>query len=140
MSIYARLRILLAVSVLVIGCSVWLVAGQQRGAVISMQGQLRASGDLLTAMLDQETGLRGYVQTGERSFLEPYDAGHSEFDRALAAAASGPQDPTATDMLRGLTATARRWQAKAAAAVDKVERDGRGALSLDEVFQRKALM
>ena len=57
MSVYARLRILLAVSVLVIGGSVWLIAGQQRDAVIGSQAQLRASSDLLTAMLDQETGL-----------------------------------------------------------------------------------
>ena len=64
MTIYARLRVLLALSVLVIGGSVWLFAGQQRDAVIAMQGQLRASSDLLTAMLDQETGLRGYALTG----------------------------------------------------------------------------
>ena len=56
MSIYARLRVLLALSVLVIGASVWLIADQQRNAVIAMQGQLRASSDLLTSMLDQETG------------------------------------------------------------------------------------
>ena len=56
MSVYARLRILLVLSVLVMGGSVWLIAGQQRDAVISMQGQLRASNDVLTAMLDQETG------------------------------------------------------------------------------------
>lgn len=56
MSIYARLRVLLALSILVIGGCVWLIAGQQRDAVIGMQGQLRASTDLLTAMLDQVEG------------------------------------------------------------------------------------
>ena len=40
-----------------------------------MQGQLRASSDLLTAMLDQETGLRGYALTGDKEFLEPYESG-----------------------------------------------------------------
>jgi CHASE3 domain sensor protein len=59
MSIYARLRVLLALLVLVIGASVWLIAGEQREAILGTQGQLRSSDELLTAMLDQETGLRG---------------------------------------------------------------------------------
>ena len=71
MSIYARLRLLLALTVLVIGGCVWVIAGQQRDAVIGMQGQLRASNDLLTTMLDQETGLRGYALTGDRSSSSP---------------------------------------------------------------------
>ena len=96
MSIYARLRVLLALSVLVIGGSVWLIAGQQRDAVIGMQGQLRASNDLLTAMLDQETGLRGYALTGDQEFLEPYDRGQPEFEAALRNARGGPR-PRARD-------------------------------------------
>ena len=45
MSVYARLRVFLALSVLVVGSCVWLVAGQQRESVVKMQGELRASGD-----------------------------------------------------------------------------------------------
>jgi hypothetical protein len=37
MSIYARVRVLLALPVLVIGGSVRLIAGQRRDAVIGMQ-------------------------------------------------------------------------------------------------------
>jgi diguanylate cyclase (GGDEF)-like protein len=141
MSIYARLRVLLALSALVIGGSVWLIAGQQRDAVIGMQGQLRASSDLLTAMLDQETGLRGYALTGEKEFLEPYLFGHDEFDRVLTTAEAGPgRERRTAALLRDLTETARQWQANAASAVDQVDRRGPLAISIDNAHLRKALM
>jgi nitrate/nitrite-specific signal transduction histidine kinase len=71
MSIYARLRVLLALSVLVIGGSVWLVAGQQRDAVIGMQGQLRASSDLLTAMLDRRPACAATRSPARRASSSP---------------------------------------------------------------------
>jgi diguanylate cyclase (GGDEF)-like protein len=141
MSIYARLRVLLALSVLIIGGSVWMIAGQQRDAVIGMQGQLRASSDLLSAMLDQETGLRGYALTGRKEFLKPYLQGRDRFDRALAGAQTGPgREPATRDLTRTLGETAREWQAIAEIAVDQVERRGTLALSLDDARTRKTLM
>jgi diguanylate cyclase (GGDEF)-like protein len=141
MSIYARLRVVLALSVLVMAGSVWLIAGQQREAVIGLQGQLRASSDLLTSMLDQETGLRGYALTGEREFLQPYTQGRQGFDTALESARSGPGRETATArLLQTLTETAREWQAIAAIAVDQVDRRGPLAASLDSARTRKQLM
>jgi diguanylate cyclase (GGDEF)-like protein len=141
MSIYARFRVLLALSVLVIGGSVWLIAGEQRDAVVGMQGELRASNDLLTAMLDQETGWRGYALTGEKEFLKPYQFGHDEFDRVLTTAKVGPGRERATAaLLRDLTETARQWQANAATAVDQVDRRGPRAISIDDAHLRKALM
>jgi diguanylate cyclase (GGDEF)-like protein len=141
MSIYARLRILLAASVLIVGASVWLIAGQQRQSVIGMQGQLRASSDLLTAMLDQETGLRGYALIGEQDFLAPYKRGLIRFDQALRTAQAGPgREPATAALIRDLTATAREWQANARTAVDQVDRRGPLALSVDEARKRKTLM
>jgi diguanylate cyclase (GGDEF)-like protein len=141
MSVYARLRVLLAVSVFVIGGSVWLIAGQQRDAVIGMQAQLRASSDLLTSMLDQETGLRGYALTGRKSFLEPYDRGTVAFERALEQARAGRgRERVTAALLRDLTSTARQWQANARTAVDQVERRGPNAISIDDAEKRKALM
>ena len=141
MSTYARRRILLALAVLVIGGSVWLIVGQQRSAVIGMQGQLRTSNSLLTAMLDQETGLRGYALTGEQVFLEPYVAGQEDFDRSLRAARAGfDRGQVTTGLVRDLTATARQWQANARTAVDQVERRGPQAISIDDALARKALM
>jgi diguanylate cyclase (GGDEF)-like protein len=141
MSNYARLRILLAVSVLLIGGSVWLIAGQQRQAVIGMQAQLRASSDLLTSMLDQETGLRGYALTAEPDFLEPYNHGIEDFEAALRSARAGSAgDATSARLLRDVTGTAREWQANARTAVAQVERRGPRAMSAGDARSRKALM
>jgi diguanylate cyclase (GGDEF)-like protein len=139
MSIYARLRVLLALSVLVIGASVWLIADQQRNAVIATQDQLRASSDLLTSMLDQETGLRGYALTGELDFLKPYVDGRRNFEKALRQAKTG-QERVPAGRLQTLTETAREWQAVAEIAVDQVARRGPVAISLDSARTRKALM
>src|SRR5471032_2501152 len=38
---------------------------------------------VIEAMLDQETGLRGYVVTGDPAFLGPYEGGRARFDVAV---------------------------------------------------------
>ena len=43
------------------------------------------SQDLLTALLDQETGLRGYALAGQTPFLDPYRQGQLEQGKAVAA-------------------------------------------------------
>jgi CHASE3 domain sensor protein len=106
-----------------------------------MQGQLRASSDLLTAMLDQETGLRGYALTGDKSFLEPYESGQTGFERALREAQAGPgRERVTSGLVRDLTATARQWQANGRTAVDQVDRRGPLAISIEDAQKRKALM
>ena len=40
----------------------------------------------LAAMIDQETGLRGFLLAGDNKFLEPYRNGVAEFDRTVAKA------------------------------------------------------
>ncbi|MFC5508212.1 methyl-accepting chemotaxis protein [Bosea massiliensis] len=47
---------------------------------------VEASNHLLSAMVDQETGLRGFLLSGDNAFLAPYRAGAAEFDRWIAKA------------------------------------------------------
>jgi diguanylate cyclase (GGDEF)-like protein/PAS domain S-box-containing protein len=56
--------------------------------------------DVLTDLLNQETGLRGYVSTKQRSYLDPYVVGQSRIDpdirlalRASATASASSIDP-----------------------------------------------
>ena len=42
-----------------------------------------AANDIAIAMLDQETGVRGYVLSGEQSFLRPFRTGRTNADSAL---------------------------------------------------------
>ncbi|MHB8509110.1 MAG: response regulator [Candidatus Dormibacteria bacterium] len=67
-----------------------------RAANTQIEAQLRAQLDsqlLITGMLNQETGLRGYRLTAESTFLQPYELGRQEVaqaQRRLAADVAGP--------------------------------------------------
>ncbi|MCW2567549.1 MAG: diguanylate cyclase with sensor [Mycobacterium sp.] len=61
--------------------------------------------DLHTGMLDQETGLRGYLLTGDQGFLAPYRAGVSTAEGARARLA---EDGTAT--VGAVIAAADEWE------------------------------
>jgi signal transduction histidine kinase len=52
--------------------------------IFNLDPATQAVGDLRTAALDQETGIRGYALTGEESFLEPNERGEADADAALA--------------------------------------------------------
>ena len=45
-------------------------------------GQIAAR-ELLTAMIDQETGQRGFIITGDETYLAPYLSGRTEADRSF---------------------------------------------------------
>ena len=85
MSIHARLRLLLALSILVVGGSVWLVAGQQREAVIGLQGELRVLQRAVEGHARSGDGFARRRAAGEQEFLKPYRAGRSSSRRRCAA-------------------------------------------------------
>ncbi|MDM6732547.1 CHASE3 domain-containing protein, partial [Citrobacter braakii] len=73
---------------------------------------IMASNNLVEAMINQETGLRGYLLTGRRDFLAPYDQGASDFDRAVTEARRLTSDnPGQQARLTDVDALARRWPA-----------------------------
>jgi diguanylate cyclase (GGDEF)-like protein len=72
----------------------------------------------LTAMLDQETGVRGYLYTGQEEFLEPYVSGKAAYAQdgpLVTNAAAG--DPTSVRLAAAEDTSARAWQTYAAAVV-----------------------
>lgn len=111
---------LLAVTVL---CLITLVAG---GVVTAMLGRTTDTGDhlidevspartqafrLQAALLDQETGLRGYLLTKDENLLEPYRRGLADESAArirLAELVDGLDRPIAD--LRAVDRAAREWR------------------------------
>ena len=102
-----------------------LVSVLSSGAVLLTRGQLREANDALdranqtirgldafrNAMLNQETGLRGYLITGRESSLEPYRAGRPALDEAidrLRNLVGG--DVEVARLLGEAVAAARTWQ------------------------------
>ncbi|WP_042301101.1 methyl-accepting chemotaxis protein [Paraburkholderia kururiensis] len=69
----------------------FLKLNQANGWNIHSYQVLRANDDMLTNMVNMETGVRGFVASGEDRFLEPYKAGRAQFATSL-------------NLVRGLTA------------------------------------
>jgi PAS domain S-box-containing protein len=66
---------------------------------------------MMTAMLDQETGVRGYLVSGDESFLEPYHTGGDAFTTALLKAkALTTNNPAQMRRLDALNELAKEWR------------------------------
>src|SRR5687768_11087299 len=79
MSPRTHTHVLIALAVTVMAVGVWFAGRAQRETVSDSFRQSETAGSLLTAMLNQETGLRGYLNTGRGDFLEPYLVGEKQF-------------------------------------------------------------
>ncbi|ACB79524.1 methyl-accepting chemotaxis protein [Methylorubrum populi] len=113
---------------------------------------IRALGDFRAAMLNQETGLRGYLLTGHPSSLEPYRAGRPALDDAIGRLQSLISNDTETSrLLSDAIAAARAWQTKigetaVSSASDpttkpeaiRIEADGTGKQFFDTLRQKLA--
>jgi len=77
--------VLAAILIVAGAISVWIyteldrAAGTQR-TLVDAELQLD---ELVRTQLDQETGLRGFLVSGQRLFLQPYSNGHADFTRRL---------------------------------------------------------
>lgn len=85
---FARIFISLTL-VILIGFVSLLLAVRHRNQAVEGENQLWRPGqiaavELLTAAVDQQTGVRGFVITGDDRFLEPYTVGRQESTVALA--------------------------------------------------------
>ncbi|MEU4637208.1 ATP-binding protein [Micromonospora chalcea] len=109
------------------------VAAQNRqniDAVLLKTGPLRVQAqELMSALLDQETSVRGYAVNGDRTDLEPYQEGVKR-EQSLAASirdlsADYPDVRRSLDMVEQKTA---QWRSQVAEPViSTVERDGAAA-------------
>src|SRR4051794_36768588 len=140
----ARVRLpilLLVLGVLVAAVAVWAPAAEQRASSERSYRLTRDAQQMLTAMLDQETGLRGYILTSDRRFLDPYRRGRAHIDaveRSLLAAAGGDERLAAA--IAGSAQIAGSWQGQAQHTVAAVTRHDADAASTAAALRRKATM
>ncbi|WP_068943689.1 response regulator [Chryseobacterium timonianum] len=95
------LLILIASSV----ASYWSIQNQMnhRESLSQSRRSVTAVKDILVALLDAETGNRGFQLTGREDFLEPYKRGMREYSQALVLAESlGVKDKNQQERLAGL--------------------------------------
>jgi diguanylate cyclase (GGDEF)-like protein len=128
------------VAVAVIAGSVWLASSNQRSAAERVFDESVAGQHMLTAMLNQETGLRGFALTGRDSFLIPYERGRRDFDLAVADARSISEDDGRTyDSTNRQAVIARDWQKLADEQIGMVRAQAPDALAVHGFLRRKRL-
>ena len=136
---FVVMRLLLAAMVVLMVGTVWVAAQLQSSADDTTERELVAHRELIVAMLDQETGVRGYANIGRPDFLEPYLEGRQNFERALATARENTKDATDTRLVTEAERVARAWQERAALRVDEIRRGGRRS-DFRDAAKRKELM
>ena len=108
---------------------------------------LRKVDRLTAAMVDQETGLRGYLIAADPAFLDPYRAGGRTFAETMTALRTLVSDnPEQLRRLDRLDGVARKWTAEIAeheialmsdeatrTQARQIESSGRGKASMDAV-------
>ncbi|MDR2238592.1 MAG: response regulator [Chryseobacterium sp.] len=115
------LLILMASSV----ASYWSIQNQMnhRENLSKSRRSVTAVKDVLVALLDAETGNRGYQLTGREDFLEPYKRGLKEYPEALQRAQSlGLKEPVQKERLNKLEQTINKTMAYLKELVDKRRR------------------
>lgn len=71
------------------------------------------SASLIAAIVDQETGVRGFLVSGDSNFLEPYQAGRKTFDEKLEALLTLTSDnPAQQERLKRIGAGSDAWLSK----------------------------
>ncbi|HEX3192740.1 MAG TPA: ATP-binding protein [Streptosporangiaceae bacterium] len=94
-----------------------------------------------TALVDQETGVRGFALSGQKDFLAPYYQGVTDERSAISAlqAVIGQLPPSAAADLKSVTAQARAWRAHyAQPTISQVSQTGKPATSSPAILAGKA--
>ena len=100
-----------------------IIAKVERDDVATKQGTLRtvlrpaqtAEANLLTAYVNQETGQRGFLLTGDDRLLQPYTAGRASAERLQAQLMTlTKDDPASRALLQDVVAAGHAWQQQSA--------------------------
>ncbi len=116
--IIAVLVVLLVISAGVTLTARLTVAGAQKELNDRLLPARGAATELLTAYVDQQSGLRGFLLTGAESALEPYTQGRADAQQLVAQLSRlVADDPQSVALLRNVQTEGRSWDAQAAGVV-----------------------
>jgi diguanylate cyclase (GGDEF)-like protein len=134
-----RTRIVLAVAIAGVAAAVWGVSETQRSTAERIFNETQAADAMFKAMLEQETGLRGFALTRERPFLEPFTRGVREFNIATDDARALAGDDEQRRTIDGMERTANRWRTLAEQEIGVLGLDLDREASSAEVQRRKRI-
>jgi diguanylate cyclase (GGDEF)-like protein len=110
----------LFIAIAMMATAVWIAGQIQITADRNSTNALAAGQQMLIAMLDQETGLRGYIDTRQPEFLGPYRRGRQNLETAIADARRYSDSKSDLDLIGRQVATSRKWQSLAEPVVEEV--------------------
>ncbi len=125
---------LFSLAAIVIGVLAFNGLSNARGRVVdTLDPAALRSSELYSALLNQETGLRGYLLSGQKAFLAPYTMGlasqHAEVSQLRPLLAGMPV--AQADLARVLTAAAHWRSSYAMPAITRVTATGKPLISPD---------
>ncbi len=122
---FRRAVALVLLTVLVIGGAVFSAATLASNSAERIAQQRNASEQMLTAMLNQETGARGYFETRARAFLQPFNLGARSFPAALSESRSlAGHDAVLQLSLSQQAQLSAAWQSAAQSQIRRLETAG----------------
>ncbi len=143
------LLLLLVISFAVAGLNFTSISEQEAtSAMTAHTYQVIGEANLaLASMIDQETGIRGYLVSGDEKFLEPQKAGSAAFKQHWQTLKGLTSDnPAQQKRLDGLSALAAQWEGKVVDAIKTamakpdsldaaraIEASGAGKQSMDAI-------
>jgi diguanylate cyclase (GGDEF)-like protein len=142
MPTHRRPYLLLAAAVALIAAAVWVTSSAQRSAADKAFRENLASQRMLTNILEQAAGSRGYALTGDEGFLHDYRTARGEFRRALGEANAGVDDGEEQERraVDAQTVMAARLQRLADMQVKRVRSLGPGSIRRAEIVDRERLL
>ncbi|MCW2992984.1 MAG: diguanylate cyclase [Conexibacter sp.] len=133
--------VLLPIALVAIGLAMVMTARSQRNVATRAADRTDAANRLLLGMVDQETGLRGYLLTRREVFLDPFHSGARGADLAeREIRAEGHDDGVTLALIDRYSQFQGSWQRLAQAQVNEVRDDPRFTPSIAGALQRKRLM
>ena len=133
-ALYRSFGLLLALLLFLVGLSLYnfRLLGQASAYSTRSYRTLLQSEALLQSLLNMETGVRGFLTTGEEPFLDPYDQGRTNFETHLSNArvllARAPEQLVRLDELERLQ---QKWNNT---MLQPAIEERRGARNLDEAL------
>jgi len=116
---------LIGVPVMLIAVAVFVTANVERSTAIKAGRQQADSARLLTAMLEEDAGARGYLQTGEGAFLSDWRGGSADFTSLMAASRALAAGNAALERSLGeQAAIGAAWHSSMQAAIDSYAETG----------------
>lgn len=135
--VMGAMTVMVATLVLVVSLNLRTIRTAGDQMLTSTSTQLLTEG-VLTAAIDQETGIRGYAESGDVSFLDPFLEGGERYEVKMAALqALAENDPRRAAQIEAARHAMTRWRARYADGVRNRPADERADPALAEVGKQE---